>query len=131
MSTVDGSADPADRPELPRLSALYPAEDLDGDHPLHPDDAFGWTVECGDRAFLIRTDADTGRHTFASFSSLALIVRMFGRHEPLGVLRPETAARWPVRLTTDESAFAMSDDEVAALLAELRAGRAGDSSALG
>ena len=97
------------RNELPQMCGLYPTDEVADAELLHVDDAFGWVVECFGRAYLIQRDAPTGRHTVGSFQSLDRIVRMFGRHEPLGVLRPDDPARWPARLITDAYEFGPDD----------------------
>lgn len=108
-----------DHQPLPRISAVYAAEDLADDGPLHPDDAFGWVLEWGNGAYLVQRDPDSGRTTFGSFRSVDTIVGRFGRRCPLAVLRPETPIAWPARLTTDDAAFAFTEEELAELAALL------------
>ncbi len=97
------------RSGLPQVSGLYPSDEVADAALLHVDDAFGWVVECFGRAYLIQRDMETGRHTVGTFQSLDRIVRMFGRHEPLGVLRPDGPVRWPARLITDAYGFSPDD----------------------
>lgn len=101
MSTVEETE--RAEPGLPRVLGVYPVEELDSGEPLHVDDAFGWIVECFGQAFLIRQDEDTGNCTFGSFRSTDRILHMFGRHDPLGALRPDAPIRWPRTLITDET----------------------------